>query len=345
MTLALQKLPALATNSQQLPAGFDGGNGSTKLIVDRSEIRIPSYVLPLHTDIYDAPASQAGGLVEYVEGVRTDLIGQRWLAGLPAYQQSPTGHLRVVDDKRGKLTFGLHLLLGCLATLPHQDEWQLSLIASIQDAQAFGSELSLLLSGEHRVRFNNRASCVVRIAVDSVVEEGIGAIVTARPEIDPNGQTMLYDFCNGTCIISVFGAKGKLIHRKVTPGGVENLIDAIARNIETRRHLSAEGDRQIIRAGIEDKSFNYGTSGWNFRSIYNAELKPWTQSTLATALKAGSAWTPTSSAILAVGGGSELPTISQLLMTRGITPITEGCWANARGLGAIAQMKLRRAVG
>ena len=76
----------------------------------------------------------------------------------------------------------------------------------------------------------------------------------------------------------MFGLKGALIERKVTPGGVEQLIDAIASHIDMRRQQSAEGDRQIIRAGIEDKTFRYGTSSWNFRSLYQTELVPWMQS-------------------------------------------------------------------
>jgi hypothetical protein len=99
---------------------------------------------------------------------------------------------------------------------------------------------------------------------------------------------------------------------------------------------AGEGDRQIIRAAIEDNSFNYGKTGWNFRSIYDMELKPWVQSTLAPALKAADPWTPSSSAILAIGGGSQLSTISQLLTHRGITPVAAGGWANARGLKTIA---------
>jgi hypothetical protein len=321
-----------------LSAGFDCGNGSTNLVFGESEILIPSYLLPIHNEIYDPLI----GLVEYIGGARSDLINKRWLSGISAYQQNPMGYYRVVDDRRGKLNYGLQLLLGAIATLSYQPHWTFTLVASIQDAQAFGNELSSLLNGSHTVRFNGKELSRIEIRIVAVVEEGVGAIVTARSEIESDGQTLLYDFGTGTCIISIFGAKGKLLTRKVTPGGVENLIDAIARNLETRKQLNAEGDRQIIRAGIEAKTFEYGTTGWNFRHIYQVELKPWVQSTLATALKAGEPWRATSRAVLAVGGGSELPQITQLLTAKGITPIFEGHWANARGLAKLAQLNQRR---
>lgn len=333
--VASQKMAVNGSAHQRLPVGFDGGNGSIKLVIDGQQIRCPSYILPVHGEVYDYPES---GFVEYVGGDRADLAGQRWFAGFSAYQQSPTSHLRTVDNRKGKLQYGLQMFLGGLSALPWRSSWQLSVVASIQDAQAFGSELKQLLQGFHSVRFNGLPDLTtISIDILTVTDEGVGAIAECRSEINPNGQTLIYDFGAGTAIISVFGAKGKLINRKVTAGGVENLIDAIAKNLETRRQLATEGDRQIIRAGIEDGSFNYGQSGWNFRTVYDAELKPWVGSVLAVAIKAAAPWTPTSNSILAVGGGSQLPTISQLLVKHGITPIAEGCWVNARGLAAIAR--------
>lgn len=341
MVAVQPKLATLASPSQKLPAAFDGGNGSIKLVVDLAEIRFPSYFLPIQHKLYDVPASIDGGLVEYAEGPRADLIGKTWLAGMPAYQQSPKGCLRTVDDRRGKLEYGLQLLLGGLATLRPQSVWNLALVASIQDSQAFGELLKERLEGLHTVRFNCSDIAHISIEVIQVVEEGVGAIVHARLQIDPNGQTVLYDFGAGTSIVSVFGAKGRLVDRKYSVGGVELLIDAIASNLDVRRKLAGEGDRQIIRAGIEDRSFLYGQTKWSFKHVYEAELKPWVISTLAPALKTADPWTPTSSAILAIGGGSQLPLIEDLLKSKGITPVEDGCWANARGMARIAYLKLR----
>jgi hypothetical protein len=105
-----------------------------------------------------------------------------------------------------------------------------------------------------------------------VKEEGQGAIAqaTSTAVIDIKTQNILIDIGHGTIITSVFGIGGKLIARTVTPGGVSALIEAIAKNINTRRQLAKEGDRQIIRQGLESKAapFQYGTTGWNFRSVY-----------------------------------------------------------------------------
>lgn len=337
-------VPPSATYNQVLSVGFDPGNGSSKLVVDLSENRQPSYVLRVERDrLLDIRAADDGGMVEYISGDRHDLTGSIWLTGSLAYQQSPTGCLRVVDSGRGKIEYGLQLLLGGLSTFSHREEWHLSAIASIQDQQVCGDELRAALEGSHRVRLGNRPECTVFITVQRVLEEGAAAIVNARSLIDPEEQSILLDLGSGTSIISVFGPKGKLINRKVSPGGVEQLIDAIATNIDTRKHLGQEGDRQIIRAGIERGDFRYGKTAWNFEPIYKAELKGWIASVLAPAIKAAAPWLPTSAAFIAIGGGSQLPMVGDLLKLKAIQVVPEGHWANCRGMARIAHLTLKGA--
>lgn len=343
---ASQFLTPTAASYQPLPTGFDGGYGNAKLIVETAEVRIPSYIQPLHKEIYEVPESEAGSLIEYVSGDRSDLIGQRWFGGVPAYLNNPEGHLRVVDDRKGKTKFGLQLLLAALGSLPYRANWNLALVASIQDAQALGTELAQSLRGNHSIRVNGKQVSTIAINVLAVVEEGSGAIAQSimSGAIAATAQTILLDIGHGTIISSLFGQKGKLISRDVKRLGVDILTEAIAKNLETRKQLTGEGDRQIIRNAIENGSFNYGTTSWNFRQIYNAELPHWVQSALAPALKAVAPWRATSDAVIACGGGSQLPAIAQLLAKQGISVSPDGAWANCRGLVKIAQLKLQKGV-
>ena len=346
MQIDSQVLPKIGSAIPLLTTGYDGGNGSIKLVIDNAEIRIPSYVQVLHGEIYDVPESKEGSLIEYLAGDRTDLIGQRWLAGQPAYQFNPQGYARVVDDRAGKIKFGLQLFLGALGLLPHRPRWNLSVVASIQDAQALKVEFSNSLQGQHSIRVNNKGVTHIDLSVNSVVDEGVGAMVAALASntIQPNTQNIFLDLGNGTIISSVFGSGGKLVSRKVAPGGVDALIEAIAKNLDTRLKLIKEGDRHLIRAGIENGSFEYGTTGWNFRQIYNTELKPWVSQNLAMAFKSIEPWREQSDAIVAIGGGSQLPAISQLLTARNIITSSDGTWLNARGLARLSQIKLRRSM-
>ena len=113
------------SSRQYLSAGFDPGNGTGKLKIGELELRIPSLIAPLHNAVYDAPEAKDGSLITYLGGSRTDLINQRWFAGSSAYVYSPNGHQKVVDDRKGKIKFGLHLLLGAIGGLSRRQEWKL----------------------------------------------------------------------------------------------------------------------------------------------------------------------------------------------------------------------------
>ena len=339
--------PASATtgsNSQPLPVGWDGGNGHGKLVIGDAEIKLPSYFQPIARHFDSEIAECEGAIIEYLEGDRTDLSGQRWLVGDAAYSQSPLSYQRVSDDARGKINHGLQILLGAIALLPPRQYWDLRVVASIQDAQVFGADLVAAMKGHHVVILNGRHTT---IDIDAKpAEEGFGAIYQAIKSnaVGRDDRAILLDLGHGTSITSVFDG-GKLMRdsRRVHPAGVGQLVEAIAKHPDTRRQLSAEGDRHLIRLGIENHSFEYGYSNWNFRSIYEVELKPWVQSTLAPALKNAAPWRSSSAAILASGGGAQLPGITQLLAKQGIAVLADGRWANARGLSKIAQSYLRRA--
>jgi hypothetical protein len=346
MTTTRQTVPESGNPSQCLPTGFDPGNGSAKLRIDGAEIRIPSLIQPIHGDIYDVPQVKDGALITYHSGTRKDLEKTSWLAGESAYSYNPINCQKIVDDRAGKVNFGLQILLGSIGCLSFRPKWNLGLVLSIQDAKVFGDELAKSIAGHHVIGINN-SSAVTHIDIDvlAVREEGEGAIISAASTavINPKDQTILIDAGHGTLISSVFGTGGKLIKRTVTPGGVSALIDAIAQNIETRRQLKREGDRHLIRLAIENNSFQYGHTDWNFRGVYNTELKPWVVSNLASALKAVDEYRESSASIVAIGGGSMLPAISQLLAKQSIATLPDGCMANVRGLERIANIKLRRA--
>ncbi|MBW4444351.1 MAG: hypothetical protein KME10_24650 [Plectolyngbya sp. WJT66-NPBG17] len=254
------------------------------------------------------------------------------------------GLQRVVDDAKGKIKYALQLLTGALETMPNQSSWKFAIVLSSQDAETFSTELSRSLSGVHTIRFRNADVCQIEIEVFSVVEEGIGAIATASKDIDIKGTVIVFDFGNGTSISSVFQG-GKLVDRNLNMRGVENLIAAISIHADTRQKLSQPGRKDLIRAGIENRSFDYGNTaitGFNFGEIYTAELKEWIVSGLAPLLKSVADWSANADAAIAIGGGAQLPKIAPLLVAKGITPISESHWVNARGLFKLAQLKLQK---
>lgn len=327
----------------QLTAGVDCGNGGLKLASKDREIYIPSYVLELHKSPADIPNQ---GYVRYITGDRFALAGKEWIGGLSAVEHSPLGAKRVTDSADGKIQFALPLLLSALTQLPHHKEIALTLAVSIHDAETLGTELQSVLEGTHILQLGeNSASTIVRIRVLKVLPEGSAALVENRASIAINGTTIILDCGNGTTIGSVYGAGGKRIDGKALPVGVENLIDRICRNAEMRRFLTGrEGDRHLIRKGIENRSFAYGTTNFNFEAIYRTEIRAWISETLAPVTAFLNQWSAGADARLAIGGGCKLPLLDQALTQKGYSIALDPVWSNARGLQKIAQKLSAEAV-
>lgn len=321
---------------QLTPLGFDGGNGFSKLTHSDGVIVSPSYYLELRS------ASESPNIIEYLDGTRTDLKSKRWVTGDAAYLESPLAYQRVVDEKLGKVELGLQTFLGCLQRLPHQPVWNIALSLSIQDAEILGDRLKKSFDGSHVVELNGRETTVNVSA--RVFEEGRGVIVNALKTaiLKPQSQTILIDLGFGTTITAVFsGTQLVKQSRTIHPGGVRELVEALARHPSTRANLGQEGDRAVIRQGIENGTFDYGCSGWNFREIYQEQLPVWVRTVLTPALKPVAPWRPRCESIIATGGGSLLPGINQLLAKHGIATLPDAQVANSRGLFLIAQHSVK----
>ncbi len=329
----LAEISQLAPHSTNfLPIGLDVGNGAVKMYSSLGETLMESYVLYLSERATHANS----GYVEYIEGSRSDLSGRQRIGGVNAYYQSPTGITRVTDDRDGKAQLCLQLLLSALTTQSHRPEWQLSIAASVHDGKVFGKSIRQALEGTHKVKINGKTTAVT-IRVDKVLEEGSGVAVALKTAFDFT-NALLYDLGNGTSIVSAFNGL-QLTHRDYAPdAGVEKLIDTIATNDLVRRHLLKPGDRHLIRQGIEKGDFSYGTrsDGWTFKDAYVSELPKWFESGLKPFVKTSETRVPSATAVIAVGGGSQLPGVKNLLSKRGIIVPDNARWLNAKGLYMVA---------
>jgi len=318
------------------PMGVDIGNGSLKLVTGLGETRIDSYV---HYLAEQASMAANSGYVEYHSGDRAELVGKQWMAGLNAYYHGLRTIYRVTDTNEGKADLGLQILLGGLAALSHRSEWNLLLTCSIHDGKTLGKGLKQALEGSHTVLLQGKLS-TVNITVAAVLEEGTGAVIHYQKDCDTT-NALLYDLGNGTLIVSGFSGLKMTDRRYSQNGGVESLIESVATNELIRAKLLKEGDRHLIRAGIESHLFGYGTQypDWNFKEAYKAELPKWVDRVLKPMVRPTEDRAASATALLAIGGGACLPGIEALLAKRNIQVLADPLWANARGLYAYAVRK------
>ena len=318
------------------PMGVDIGNGQLKLVKTNGETRTESYVHYLTERSTDT----VKGYVEYQDGDRSDLIGKQWIGGLNAYYNGLNSIYRVTDDNQGKPQLGLQIFLSSLSEFPHRDVWNVALAVSVHDSKTLGSALKRALEGTHGVRIRNKTTRV-NIRVVAGLEEGTGAIITYQKQADTT-NAILYDLGNGTLIVSSFNGM-KMTDRKYSQnGGVEKLFDQIATHDAIREKLLKEGDRHLIRKGIEAQAFTYGTQypDWNFEAVYREELPRWVKDVLSPTVRPWDDRRDSATALIAVGGGAELPGIEPLLSKKNIKVLSDPLWANARGLYTLATRKV-----
>lgn len=319
------------------PCGWDCGNGYSKLHTAQGQILIPSYFKQISASDENSYESLGNGaLVEYLQGDRTDLVNSKWLIGETAEIYFKQSFGRIVDDLRNKLTYGLQMLLGAIALIPRQQNYNLLIVASLHDSQAFSSDLKKALQGQHMVKFDGNQ--IVNICVNcQVTEEGVGALIVSR---SPGQQKVaLIDLGHGTTITSVFeGNKLLQNSRKIDTVGVHHLCEAIANNLQTRRRLGKAANSHLIREGI-GQNFRYGTSNWEFSDVYSDELRPWLQSCLVPSWKHLQSRADDLDAIYLIGGGAALPNIASIAARQGIATIPNSQTANVEGLLKLAAIK------
>ena len=319
-----------------IPCGWDCGNGYAKLHTQDGQILIPSYFKQIiETDGNDYESLGNGAVIEYLQGERIDLVGSKWLIGDTAEIYCKQSFGRIVDDFKNKITYGLQMLLGAIALASRQQNYNLFVVASLHDSQAFAPDLKKALQGNHTVKFDGKD--IVNICVNcQVTEEGVGALLISRA---PGQQKIaLIDIGHGTTISSVFeGNKLLQNSRKIDTVGVHHLCEVIANNLLTRRHLGKPANLHLIREGMS-RNFNYGTTSWDFSNIYGSELKGWLASCLVPAWKHLQSRADELDAIYLVGGGASLPFVSAIASRQGVATIQNSQLANVEGLLKLATL-------
>jgi hypothetical protein len=208
----------------------------------------------------------------------------------------------------------------------------------------FGTQLKDKVKGTHVVSFNgkNTPTSRVNLKVSLVAPEGAGSYgfaVSTKPEalIDRTTHAIAFDFGTSTVIPTVFAPGGSIIHRKVLEvGGCIDLLDAIAGDTELIQFLGKgkAGSVEVVRQGIEDSSFKYGTRHFDFRPLYARHLKPWLADRLRLAFKEVSEWRDAAGSLVAWGGGVEMPGVSKMLGSQGIIAVLSRMRYRADGFKA-----------
>ena len=330
--------------TQDIYLGIDSGNGRVKCLSSNGfTVRVPSLLYFPQNLISPGQLDNESAHVVYEGGLRSDLWNKSWVVGKEAYVMAPDSHISTADDREAKVKFCLELLLGAAAQVVTEKKANLSIALSIHDKEAFKDSIRIKLEGTHRVKLNGK-SCEVAVSVVSLVDEGVGAYyeLLATKQASKNETALLLDIGHGTIITSVFGSS-EMKFRQTYPLGVSKLYSAIANNVQIRKALKGTpGNLQLIKQGIERGDFVYGNNqrlSFEFKNVYEAELKPWVLNSLVKVLSSLTQWQNEATHLFCIGGGVQLPGIRGFLQKQHFDCLEDSDWLNARGLLKIAQRK------
>ncbi|NET30339.1 ParM/StbA family protein [Okeania sp. SIO1I7] len=326
--------------------GIDNGNGRIKAISSKGlTARIKSLIHYLDSEQEMTDGGNESVFVEYVSGPRTELWEQRFVVGQQAYQFNPTGVLSTSDDREGKSKYALELTLAAIAPNITMDYTNVAIALSVHDAGAFCG-IKNLINGEHTIRLNGRR-CKVNLQLKVVKTEGIGAYASLlkSKKCTRQAQTVLLDIGFGTIIVSVYssGAGKQII--PFPDMGAKSLYQRISNNLSVRKQLKRTGDIQLIQKAIESGNFIYGNnkiSQFSIADIYLQELRPWVKNSLLAVLGKIDSYLDSAEFLFAIGGGSQLPKISQWLEKKGFEVVDDSEFINARGLLALAKREVNK---
>lgn len=346
--MQLSELPKLTQECDSIPlfaAGVDIGAANAKIDIDLGQAKLPSAIEWLATPPESILKGRNGGFVSYLDGARHDLKGTCWYAGDVAIKVNPKGHQRVSDDaSANKIGMGLQLLLAALTQFSYRPIWNIKLVASHHDASNLKPQITAALQGSHLVKLAqyDRES-VVNITVLSVVHEGMGLVVSQQHRIPESSEVIALDLGGHSTIATVFDGFGQIVDRNPIPIGVIDLIESIAKNPKMRDRCNAQqGDTALIRAALENAedrfTYGFGRESFNIQDIYEIELQPWLNSALAKAWKSVEDHKARASHYFAIGGGVNLPHVSECLAAAGLECLPDSEWINARGLYTLAAM-------
>jgi hypothetical protein len=301
-----------------------------------SLVRVPSY----KTSCLHDTSSFLQGHVLYVDGPRSELIGQCWLVGEQAVRSGSADLMRLVDNYMGKSELYLEYFLGILATLAQVNtEQHHKIIATCNDTKRHEPLIKKLAQGTHQVELRG-IPALVTIEIVEVLPEGIAALKNHNL----TGNVTICDLGGGNVTITRY-ADGELASDPLVKDfGCENLLQDLSGNSQLKSIIKQAPQLDTLNASLEvgvkkvkgstDNQFAlyYGKSLIDILPAYKAELNRFIDCRLRDVIKVLDTYKLSGDTILVIGGGAKLPLLNVALKQKGYVISSDGGFDNIKGL-------------
>lgn len=322
--------------------GIDPGNGFIKAITDNGERVVLPSIISEPKEYFDGGIVASNGVsVLYVAGARADLINKKFLVGDIAHSANPLNHISIASHPQAKADYALELILGAVGLMPQCDRL-ITPVISVHDSVTFGNRIKQQVEGMHRVQFDGK-ELNIEISSPAISPEGMGIYyyLLTTGKVKSSDLVLLLDLGLGTSIYTAFQST-KILERSVFRWGVRDLYGYICQSPKLRDALKGmEGDSQVVRAAIENKTFAYRTEDgiFDFKWQYTEALKTWLQNNITKAYDQIRPRISKATHLFLAGGGANLPNVATTFTKKGFEILNNGQFCNAEGLLAIAKAR------
>jgi hypothetical protein len=318
----------------------DLGNHWTKAYVEGFDyLRFPSY----YATCVESTSNKIVGHVRYLEGGRTDLIGQCWVIGEQAARTDSNHCIRLVDNYNGKSTLYLEYFLGILAHLPQINAEQYHKVTvTCNDVKRHKPEILSKVAGLHKLELRG-VKAEVQIEILDVLPEGVASL---RYNKMAKGNVTVCDIGGGNVTLSRFSDSELVNNPKPEDFGVQWLLTELMGNSDLKKLLNHPPSLEVINRAIESPKKNkeveknqirvlYGDK--DITDIYLTELNRFIDCKMRPVLKQLTTAKQQGDTVLVIGGGAKLPYLAEAMTGKGFMVSKSGEWDNLKGLVEVNQ--------
>lgn len=276
---------------------FDGGNRSIQWVDSDGRVHcIPSFIKSIDPTWEDVEADPESVVIE-VEG-ETFVMGQaaKDLSGVAIFQ----------DDK---IAIAHHLVLAALQPNPGQNavriERLLMAVPNARDPKTLKALRSI--EGTHEFYRNDEGIVATVRKVEAIDETRAAYIYAMKRNVFKAKRQLngILDLGGGTSIMRLYSVNGSIMREAdlILPGTFA-LAQAIAARLTKDAGYSP--DLTLIMDGIEDGSFQLGTTGIDFSNHFEQCRSAWLDEIKAEVRTRWTKWIPSLGEVLVIGGSAPL---------------------------------------
>lgn len=292
-----QPLTAPSDPLRRMVLPFDGGNRTIQWINPNGLIcQIPSFIKFIDRSWEDVPSVSPASVVVTFDG-ETFVLGQaaKDMGGTPVFEQNKTALAK-------------KLIFAAIEPNPGQTAVRIeTVLAALPSARNADTDFLKAIAGTHEFTRNEQHIIATIRNVKPVDETAAAYNFAVQHGYFKSSQNLngILDLGGGTSILRLYSTGGDVMREadQILPGTAD-----LARMIASRitRDMASSPDLSLIMDGIENGSYEIGTTGYSFAPVFQGAVTEWLKAIKGQVKTRWAKWLPSLGEVLIIGGSAPL---------------------------------------